>query len=288
MTTATLTADRLTAEIATTSTPPIMMAPTRDQPATRSPIDDLKAFPTVLKSEWIKLSSLRANRAILAFTAIVGGFVSWAVATLVTDEVLVVSEVFVFSTVLTAAFAAVAGILLFTAETQHGTLAGALTAQPARWVIAGAKTITATALGIALGATGLATAAAGAVVGGLDLGDTPSMAATTGWALLFTTLATLLGLGVGMVVRHGSGAISGLLVWWLVVENLLALFLPEQATRFLPFFAGNSLLGIASDFATPESMAVALTRPENALVFGGYTAVALAVGTVLLYRRDTN
>ena len=37
-----------------------------------------------------------------------------------------------------------------------------------------------------------------------------------------------------------------------------------------------------------KAIAIALTRPENALVFGGYTAVALVVGTVLLYRRDTN
>jgi len=63
----------------------------------------------------------------------------------------------------------------------------------------------------------------------------------------------------------------GLLVWWLVVENLLTLFLPEQVSRFLPFFAGNGPLGIQSDTTTPESIAVALTRPEDALVFGGYT-----------------
>jgi len=108
------------------------------------------------------------------------------------------------------------------------------------------------------------------------------------WALLFTSLAALLGLSVGMIVRHGAGAISGLLVWWLVVENLLTLFLPEQVSRFLPFFAGNGLLAIDSDTATPASIAVALTRPENALVFGGYTTIALVVGTMLLYRRDTN
>jgi hypothetical protein len=36
-------------------------------------------------------------------------------------------------------------------------------------------------------------------------------------------------------------------------------------------------------------MMVGLTRPdENALVFGGHTMIALVVGTVLLYRRDTN
>jgi hypothetical protein len=35
------------------------------------------------------------------------------------------------------------------------------------------------------------------------------------------------------------------------------------------------------------ALAIARTRPQNALVFGGYTAAALVLGTVLLYRRDT-
>jgi ABC-2 type transport system permease protein len=185
-------------------------------------------------------------------------------------------------------FAAVAGILLFTSEAQHGTLAAALTAQPARWVIAAAKTVTAAAIGLVLGATGLAAGVTGAVVGGLDMGDTSTMAATTMWALLFTSLAALFGLGVGMIARHSSGTISGLLVWWLVVENMFTLFMPAQLGRFLPFFAGNALLAIDSDTSTAESIAVALSRPESALVFGGYTTVALVVGAVLLYRRDTN
>jgi hypothetical protein len=252
--------------------------------ATRSPI----ALSAALRSEWIKLASLRSNRATWALIAILGAGTSVAVATLVTGEVLVVSEIFTYSTVLTAVFAAVTGILLFTSEAQHGTLATALTAQPARWVIAAAKTITATAIGLVLGATGLAAGAAGAVASGLALGDTSTMAATTLWAMLFTALATLCGLGVGMIVRHSAGAVSGLLVWWLVVENTCTYFLPAEIGRFLPFFAGNALLGIDSDTATAESIAVALTRPENALVFGGYAAVALIAGSVLLYRRDTN
>ena len=128
----------------------------------------------------------------------------------------------------------------------------------------------------------------GAVLGGLDMGDTSTMAATTLWALLLTVLGALLGLGIGMIVRHSAGAISGLLVWWFVVENLLTMFLPEQLARFLPFVAGNRLLGIDADSDTPAAIAVALTRPQYALVFGGYAAVALVVGTVLLYRRDTN
>jgi hypothetical protein len=265
-------------------------APATTEPAlaTRSTSDDIRAFPTVLRSEWLKFTSLRANRAVLALTVVVGGLTSWAVATLITDEVLVVSEVYIFSTVLTAVFSAVVGILLFTSEAQHGTLAAALTAQPARWLIAASKTVAAVCVGLVLGATGMAAGFLGAVVGGLGMGDTSTMAATTMWALLLTVLATLLGVGVGMIVRHGAGAISGVLVWWFVVENLLTMFVPEQLARFMPFVAGVHLLGIEADTDTPAALAVALSRPEDALVFGGYAAAALVAGTVLLYRRDTN
>jgi ABC-2 type transport system permease protein len=268
----------------TTATLPL---PT-DTLATRAVRDDVVALRTMLRSEWIKLTSVRANTAILSLTAVAGGFVAWAVATLVTDEVLTVSEVFIYSTFLTAVFAAVAGILLFSSEAQHGTLAAALTAQPTRWVIVVAKTTTAAAFGLVLGAVGMLTSLGGAALGGLAMGATSTMAATTAWSLLYTTLAAVLGTGVGMIVRHSAGAISGLLVWGLVVENLLALFMPATVFRFMPFYAGNGLLGIDADTATPESIAVALTRLQDALVFGGYTAVALVIGTVLLYRRDTN
>lgn len=143
------------------------------------------------------------------------------------------------------------------------------------------------ARGITLGATGMAAGFAGALAGGLSIGDT-HIASTAAWALVFTALAALLGLGVGMIVRHSSSAVSGLLIWWFVIENLLAVFMPAEALRFLPFYAGTCLLGIVSDFASAEEVAIAFTRFEDALVFGGYTAAALAAGTVLLYRRDVN
>jgi len=261
-----------------------MLAP----PVRRSAGDDIRALPTVLRSEWIKLSSLRSSRAMLGLTTVVGGFTSWAVATLVTDEVMTVSRDATYSTVLTAVFAAVMGVLIFTSEAQHGTLTTSLTARPARWMIALAKALMAAGVGLVLGAVGLGASIAAAKLSGMAPGDSSTLPATVLWSLLFTSLAAVLGLGVGMVARNSSAAISGLLVWWLVVESLLNLFLPVRVSRFLPFLSGNVLLGIESEFATPESIAVAFGRGQAALVFGSYTAAALVAGTVLLYRRDTN
>jgi ABC-2 type transport system permease protein len=256
--------------------------------ATRSLTHDARAVLFALRSEWIKVSTVRANVAILFFALVGGLLVSWAVATFTTDEVLVVSEVGFYWTSVTSMLAAIGGVLLFGSEVQHGTLAAAVIARPARWIVALAKTISAAVLGLLIGAAGLAAGFGGAVIAGLDAGDTSALGATVSWALLFTTLSAVLGLGLGMVVRNSTAAIAGVLVWGFIVENLLNLFLPVEVARFLPFFAGNKLLGYANDFDTPEALAVALTRSESALVFGGYAGVALLVGTVLLYRRDTN
>lgn len=205
-----------------------------------------------------------------------------------TDEVLYVSEVGFYWTTVTSMLAAIGGVLLFGSEVQHGTLSGAVTARPARWVIALSKTVTASAMGLVLGAAGLGTGFGGAAIAGIGMGNTSTVAATAGWALLFTSLSAVFGLGIGMILRHSTAAIGGILIWGFVVENLFTVFLPEEVARFLPFIAGNHLLAYNSDFESAKAIAIALTRPENALVFGGYTAVALVVGTVLLYRRDTN
>ena len=256
--------------------------------ATRTRRHDIAALPAVLHSEYIKLTTLRSTTAIAALTGLIGVFATWATAALVKDEVLVVSDVFVYSTFLTAVIAAITAILSITSEIQHGTWTAALTAQPARWVLVAAKTVMAVRIGVVLGAIGMVAGTAGAVLGGLAAGDTGSMISTASWALAFTVIASVLGLGVGLIVRHSAAAISGLIVWWLVVENLLWAFLPETVSRFLPFYAGGALLGVDVDTTTPETIAVALSRTQDALVFGGYAAVALLAGTVLLYRRDAS
>jgi ABC-2 type transport system permease protein len=274
-----------------TPTPEPLLAPRwpdTDRPTIRTRSEHARALPAVLHSEWIKLSTIRSNKVILGLTAIVGGVTAWATAVLLTDHDLTVAQVFLGPTALTAVLAAVAGILLFSSEAQHGTLATAVTAQPSRWVLAAAKTLMAAGFGVVLGAVGMAAGYAGAMGGSLVMGDTSDMAAAVLWGLFYTALSGVIGLGVGMIVRHSAGAIAGLLVWWLVVESLVLNFLPAEIARFVPFDAGYRLLGVESEFDPPELVAAALTRPQYALVFGAYAAVALLVGTALFSRRDTN
>ncbi len=70
----------------------------------------------------------------------------------------------------------------------------------------------------------------------------PTIPATIVWAIGFAVLAGILGLGIGLIARQSAAAISGVLVWWLVIENLVSVFASERVVRFMPFVAGNGML----------------------------------------------
>ena len=131
---------------------------------------DLRAVPAALRGEWIKLSTLRSNKVTLAVAAALGAIVAWALAASSTDASLTASELFIYPLPLVATLAIVTGILMFTAEAQHGTLAVTLITRPARWVIVLAKTAMALVAGVALGAVAMGAGFGGAILGGADVG----------------------------------------------------------------------------------------------------------------------
>ena len=132
-----------------------------------------------------------------------------------------IGNTFLVSSWLTTLFAVVAGTLLFTSEVQHGTLAGALTARPSKPIIVGAKAFIAAVLGFAMGALGIVGGLVGGLASGMDTGDMSGAVSGVAWALVLTTLASVLGLGVGLIVRHSAAAVTSVLVWALAVETLV-------------------------------------------------------------------
>jgi ABC-2 type transport system permease protein len=262
-------------------------------PPTRQRSDAVAALPAALRSEWIKVRSLRSTPGLLTAVVVIGVLLSWILATFVetdpdTNLPFTVAETFVFSTWLTMVLAIVMGALSITSEVQHGTLATAVTTQPARWVVVAAKAVVSSGLGLTMGILGMAAGLGGAILGGLEAGDTSGSLATAAWGLLLTALAPMLGLGIGMIVRHSAGAITGVLVWALVIENLIKGFAPASFSRLMPFSAAAGLVNITSAGDNAKTLAAALTRVQDAFLFSGYTVLALAIGTALLYRRDAN
>lgn len=257
-------------------------------PVTRSRRTDVRALSAALRSEWIKVSTLRSNQVMLALTAAVGASIAGVLAATATDHSVKAAEWFIYPLPLVATLAIVTGILMFTGEAQHGTLAVTLSARPARWVTVTAKTATATLVGVTYGVVAMVAGFAGAVAGGAEVGDASALTSRALWALLYISLSGVVGLGVGMIVRHSAGAISGLLMWAFVIETLFAPALPEGVRHFLPFSAGYRLLDAGPNFKAPVVIAHELSRPLYALIFGGFALVALTIGTVGLYRRDSN
>ena len=218
---------------------------------TRTRRDDVAAVPAAIRSEWIKFRSLRSNRAIFGLTILSGVLMSFILATFVkTDpydhKPFTVAGSFMVSSWLTMVLAIIAGILLFTSEVQFGTIANTVAAQPARWVTVAAKTTVAAAFGLAMGVVGLVAGFLSAMASGMHMGSTHGIAATTAWCLVLTTFAGIIGLGIGMVIRHSSAAVSAALVWTFVIENLIRNMAPAKLSLLLPFSAANGLLTIRS------------------------------------------
>ena len=249
---------------------------------------DLRA---AVRSEWIKLRSVRSTATFLGLSAVVGIAMALVLGAVVKDDPyehlpFTIGNTFLVSSWLTTLFAVVAGTLLFTSEVQHGTLTTALTLRPSRHVTVGAKAAIAAVLGLSMGVLGIVGGLVGGVASGMDAGDLSGAAAGTAWALVLTTLAPVLGLGVGLVVRHSAGAVTAVLVWALAIETLVRGFVPASVSRLLPFTAAHGLLGTRSAADTPETLAAALSNVGNAAVIGGWAAVAVAVGAMLLIRQD--
>jgi ABC-2 type transport system permease protein len=257
--------------------------------STKSPVvRDLRA---AIRSEWIKLRSVRATPLFVGLAAVTGVGLSLILGKVVkTDPYdhlpFTIGNTFLVSTWLTTLFAVVAGTLLFTSEVQHGTLAGALTSRPSKPIIVGAKAFIAALLGFAMGALGIAGGLVGGIASGMDTGDISGAASGVAWALVLTTLAAVLGLGIGIVVRHSAAAVTSVLVWALAVETLVRGFVPATVSRLLPFTAAHGLRGTRSAADTPETLAAALSNVGNAAVIGCWAAAAVAIGTVLLIRQD--
>jgi ABC-type transport system involved in multi-copper enzyme maturation permease subunit len=260
--------------------------------STQTPSSMAGDLHAVIRSEWIKLRSVRATSFFVALTVVIGVGMSLILGRVVKtdpyeDLPFTIGNTFLVSSWLTTLFAVVAGTLVFTSEVHHGTLAGALTARPSKPTIVAAKTFIAAALGFTMGALGIAGGLAGGLASGMDTGDMSGAAAGVGWALVLTTLASCLGLGVGLIVRHSAAAVTSVLVWALAVETLVRGIVPATASRLLPFTAAHGLLGTRSAADTPETLAAALSNVANAAVIGCWAAGALVIGTALLIRQDS-
>ncbi len=251
----------------------------------------VRPLAAAIRSEWIKLRSVRSTTVLVGIAAILGIGMAVVLGRFVVDDPydhlpFTIATTFLVSTWLTTLLAVVAGTLLFTSEVQHGTFAVSLTTQSSKRVLIAAKTVVAAVLGLMMGVAGIVGGLLGGLAGGMDTGDMTGVVTKVAWALLLTATAAVLGLGVGLIVRHSAGAVTGVLVWALAVETLVRGMAPARVSRLLPFSAAHGLLGTRSAADDAATLAAALSNVGNAAVIIGWALATVAIGAALVQRQD--
>jgi ABC-type transport system involved in multi-copper enzyme maturation permease subunit len=286
-----------TTVIAPESTPPAATPPTTSttahDPALRASV------PRAIRSEWIKLSSLRSTWWTLGalFSAIVVfGLISSAVAG---GQVTAPGQGGGFSgssplqTVLSGAnfgvlLVAVLGVLVGAREYSSGLIRTSLAVVPRRWPVLFGKVVTFVAVvtpvtlaGVLIAFFGGTALLTNAGVDSVAWGD-PNVAST-----VFGTVGYLVGIGVlgvalGILLR-GIGAGLGVLIGGvLFVPTLLGALLPDSwgtILKYLPSSAGNAITGA-------QSTGDMLGYWAAVGVFAAWVVTALAGAVWALRRRD--
>jgi ABC-2 type transport system permease protein len=243
------------------------------------------SFGNVLAMEWIKLRSLRSMTWVLAAgmlataaLGLVAGFNTRSVTSDPTSNVLA-------GVILGQVVMGVLGVLCVTSEYSSGLIRVTLAAVPRRPLVLAAKACTFGAL--ALVASEIATFAA--FLGGIALlrSSVPHPALSDPTVLravaltgVYLALVALMGVGVGILVRHSAAAVA-IVIGGLFVLPLIIGPLSHPTGRFMPeLIVGNSLAAVkpVSGFGWSPWLELAITAL--------YPAVLLTAGCIRLTRTD--
>ena len=246
-----------------------------------------------IRSEWIKLRTVRMNFVLFILAVAFPVVVSVLVASLANINDLKISDVaglVTGSSVVTALLLGVVGAVSISAEFAHGTIRPTFAATPKRMRVLMSKAIV-TALFAAVAETLVVVfcfAVSSAIVSSrgvtLSLSDQPEARAALIGIVVFAVIVSLLGFGIGMVIRNTPAAVAVLILWPLVVENIIMAILSAAGVhnpqKFLPYISGFGLGN--PDGSSSES----LSRVNGGLYFAGVTAAVAIAGALITARRD--
>jgi ABC-2 type transport system permease protein len=168
--------------------------------------------------------------------------------------------------------------LTVTNEYRSGLIRTTFMAVPNRTLVLVAKAVVAAVFS---GAYAAVMAAASIAVARSD----PHEWGLVGAIALYAMIASVLGVGVGALMRASAGAVALLLLWPLVVEPILA-NLPNVGTQvgpYLPF--ANAFIFIRVQWLYPV-YAMPWGPGASIVYFAGVTAVVFAAALVVINRRD--
>ena len=252
-------------------------------------------FPRAVRSEWIKMRSLRSTSftiaAAVGVMVLMGWVFSWASnkywSTMRPDEIASFNAIDTSLLGYTLAQAAITvlGVLLVTGEYSTGMIRATLAAVPRRlpvlWAKAGVFGVTTFAVTLVAGV--------GAFAGGqafLGSHSTELVSSDAGVALVavagYLTLIGVLAVATGFILRNTAGAIA-LLLGLLMVLPVIGLLLPsswqDHVVPYLPSQAGASMVSV---YSAPGG----LSSLESLAVLLAWVTVAVVGAAVVLGRRD--
>lgn len=201
-----------------------------------------------------------------------------------------------FASSLGYVFALLIGTLMVTGEYRHQTLTPTFLATPRRGVALLAKLVVGAGLGLLYGVLALLSAVvpgAGALaLFGMDteLGSSDTWA-MFGRILLALVLWTLMGIGVGALVRNQVAAVVGVLAFTQFLEPIIRLAVSfiegaGAASNILPGAASDALVGASFYSLAGGAASEPLAWWAGGLILAGYTALFLLLGWLLSWRRD--
>jgi len=266
-------------------------------PLTRQPAERAR-FRHAVRSEWIKIRTMRSTLFVvlgtLAFTvglaALNGSSAGGDYARLTAEEQATFDPLAIslMGYLLAQIALGLLGGLVITSEYGARTIVSTLTSVPHRARVLAAKALV--LAGVAL-PVGLLTSLTGFVIGQAALAgqDAPHLALSDGLALrgivggsLYLTLAALLGLAIGTVIRSTTATVTTLFGVLLIVQAFAPALpgtLGDWVSTYWPPMAGGQII---TGYRDPDLLA-----PWTGLaVMAAAVAVLLTAGFVVFDRRD--
>ncbi|MBM7830324.1 ABC-2 type transport system permease protein [Agromyces cerinus] len=282
----------------TTITPPLA------HPSQRARSTSL-SFGGVLRSEWIKLRSLRSTTwsyliviaislgmALIMSLSMASGMNGGADASGMpaSEQVSLVMQSSVFGVFFGQLVAGVLGVLVISGEYTTGMIRSTLTAVPKRLPALAAKAVV---LFVATFVIGLlanlgAFLVSSVVFAGIDVSasitDSAIYLPLLGGAL-YLALISVFALGVGTMIRSSAGGIAAVLGLILLVPTVLQMIPAEWAHDLIPYLLSSAGLGIFTS-TTAEPAGDALGAWLSLLIVLAWVGASIAGAAVLLKRRD--
>jgi ABC-2 type transport system permease protein len=245
---------------------------------------------TLIATERIKLFTTRSPWwSMVTAVVLVIGFTALLASNASSGQRFVVSDAlsgYQFGLVVMMVMAALA----VTTEYRFSTIRVSFQAVPNRTALLLAKTTVVALLAALIGEiTAFASWALAKVIqphAALALDNEQAWRNIAGMGLVYAITAVI-AVSVGIMVRQTAGAVTILLIYTLLVENLVTLIpkIGDDIQRWMPFTeANNFLAGGSKGFATTQNMPLS---PWGSLIyFAGIGAVLLIISLVTANRRD--